>query len=371
MQLENHKRRIDFIDVMRAYAILMMVQGHLVDALLAPEYRDISYLAYSIWDFMRGITAPVFFFASGAIFKYLLMKQESKGIGFYNPRVIKGFKRTVMLIFLGYALHIFFPIYMIYDFIVAGNFKSFFRVHVLHIIGIAITIIIFIYLITRKNKKFSIIFYFMSGNFVFLIFPFVLDFDWNTLFPYYIANYFTMANGSVFTIVPWVGYSLFGACFGLLVFRYSNLIYEKWFFLGFIIIGIIIQIVFVYFFDILYQLTKIEYFLKMVSFNYLYFRVSHVFIVAGVIGLITLKYKIPKIITTIGSETLAIYFWHSVVIYGSLSTFGLLHLFGRTLNPWQCIIVAVFLEALMILFAVITNKIKLRLRNNKRKKSSV
>jgi uncharacterized membrane protein len=63
---------------MRAYAILMMVQGHLVDACLDPIYRDSESTLYFLWNFMRGVTAPVFFFSSGMIFTFLLMKQEKK-----------------------------------------------------------------------------------------------------------------------------------------------------------------------------------------------------------------------------------------------------------------------------------------------------
>jgi len=75
---------------MRAYASLMMVQGHLVDACLDPIYRDPNNIIYSTLNFMRGMTAPVFFFSAGMIFTYLLMKEEDKsGKGFKNARVKK------------------------------------------------------------------------------------------------------------------------------------------------------------------------------------------------------------------------------------------------------------------------------------------
>ena len=61
----NTTQRLYFIDAVRAFAILMMLQGHFIDSLLAPEHRDMSYVAFRIWSYFRGITAPTFFTISG------------------------------------------------------------------------------------------------------------------------------------------------------------------------------------------------------------------------------------------------------------------------------------------------------------------
>ena len=71
-------KRLYFIDAIRAFAILMMLQGHFIDTLLAIEYRDPDNIAYSTWLYFRGITAPVFFTISGLIFTYLLIKAKEK-----------------------------------------------------------------------------------------------------------------------------------------------------------------------------------------------------------------------------------------------------------------------------------------------------
>ena len=49
--------RLYFIDAIRAFAILMMLQGHFIDTLLAVEFRNTSNLAFQIWQYFRGITA--------------------------------------------------------------------------------------------------------------------------------------------------------------------------------------------------------------------------------------------------------------------------------------------------------------------------
>jgi len=98
----KQSRRLVFIDLMRAYAILMMLQGHTVGTVLAPQFQDNSFTLYYIWSFMRGITAPVFFFSSGTIFSYLLLRKD---LPFWqNERVTKGIKRAALLLLTGYLL---------------------------------------------------------------------------------------------------------------------------------------------------------------------------------------------------------------------------------------------------------------------------
>ena len=96
--------RLYFIDAVRAFAILMMLQGHFISTTLDPIYRDPNNLAYSIWLYFRGNTAPMFFTISGLIFMYLLLKANDKGND--NPRIKKGLKRGLELIGIGYILRI-------------------------------------------------------------------------------------------------------------------------------------------------------------------------------------------------------------------------------------------------------------------------
>jgi len=96
--------RLYFIDTVRAFAILMMLQGHFIDTLLAVEFRDPSNVAFRVWQYFRGITAPTFFTISGLIFTYLLMKARAKGD--VEERIKKGVVRGFMLIGIGYLLRI-------------------------------------------------------------------------------------------------------------------------------------------------------------------------------------------------------------------------------------------------------------------------
>ena len=61
-----HARRVIFIDLARALAVVLMVYGHTISALLAPEYRSGPW--YDAWLFQRGLTSSLFLLLSGFAF---------------------------------------------------------------------------------------------------------------------------------------------------------------------------------------------------------------------------------------------------------------------------------------------------------------
>ncbi|MBT8301029.1 MAG: DUF1624 domain-containing protein, partial [Maribacter sp.] len=202
--MEKKTARLYFIDAMRAWAILMMLQGHFIDGLLDTTFRDNTDLTFNIWKYFRGITAPVFFTVSGFIFTYLLIRVPEKGV--QNPRVIKGLKRGLQLVFIGYLLRT-----NLLGLLSGHIYNAFYLVDVLHCIGLSLIGIIGIYLVSQYGKK-SLLPSLLLGvtAVLFLFEPIYKEWSFGFL-PQAMANYFTKTNGSVFTIIPWFGYTTFGA----------------------------------------------------------------------------------------------------------------------------------------------------------------
>jgi uncharacterized membrane protein len=138
--------RLHFIDAMRAWAILMMLQGHFVDGLLDTVFRDSENNVYVLWKYFRGITAPVFFTVSGFIFTYLLIRFPLYGLE--NPRIKKGIRRGIQLILIGYLLRL-----NLFGLLQGKLYDAFFLVDVLHCIGISILTIIGIFWIAAHRNK--------------------------------------------------------------------------------------------------------------------------------------------------------------------------------------------------------------------------
>ena len=96
----KESQRLYFLDALRAFAILMMLQGHFISGILDPVLKDSQNNFYSFWLYCRGFTAPIFFTVTGWIVYFLLLKNTTQGLR--NPRIKKGLKRGVELILWGY-----------------------------------------------------------------------------------------------------------------------------------------------------------------------------------------------------------------------------------------------------------------------------
>ncbi|MEM9685891.1 MAG: heparan-alpha-glucosaminide N-acetyltransferase domain-containing protein, partial [Bacteroidota bacterium] len=306
-------------------------QGHFIDGLLNPMYKDNSVLLFNIWKYFRGITAPTFFTVAGFIFMYLLIKQDTH-IGWKNPRVQKGIKRGVMLIGIGYLLRLNFS-----GLFIGEIYESFYQIDVLHCIGVAILLLTFIYLLSHSRKKYLMPALLLSiGMLIFLSEPYYAHLRFSTL-PKMLANYFTKANGSIFTLLPWFGYAAFGAFAALGFHNYKT---HKHLYRYAIGIGLLGGFILIYlsspFFWKLYQLFEIPLALRLVENNYLFIRLGNVLVLFAVF--MSLRNVITsKTIRIIGQRTLSIYVIHFIILYGSFTTLGLYPFFKHTLNPYMAI----------------------------------
>ncbi|MDX1314902.1 MAG: heparan-alpha-glucosaminide N-acetyltransferase domain-containing protein, partial [Eudoraea sp.] len=323
--MSSKTARLFFIDAMRAWAILMMLQGHFVDGLLDNAFRDGS-TAYQVWKYFRGITAPVFFTVSGFIFTYLLIRVPQQG--FRNPRVKKGLRRGLQLLFIGYLLRL-----NIFGLFKGQLYGSFFLVDVLHIIGLSLLGIIAVYLLTYRNPKY--LFPGLLFGIACLLFAFEPVYKtWEyALIPDMLANYFTKANGSVFTIVPWFGYTAFGAVLSIVFTRFKD---HKHLYSWAIPLAALTGFALIFYssplFVYLHLSTGIALFNKIYSNNYLFIRMGDVLVVFSVFMLIR-QWVSSRTVLRIGQNTLSIYVIHFVILYGSFTGLGLYRFFHHSLSP--------------------------------------
>ena len=352
-QASSVKDRLQFIDAIRAYAILMMLQGHFVDTMLAYRFRDLENALYSTWFFMRGMTAPIFFTVTGLVFTFLLLR-DGRPIK-ENERIRKGIRRGFFLIFMGYLLKVNFP-----AFLIGWFYKSYPALDVLHNIGFALLALIGLYCLHLISKISLPLLYFGGGIFIFLINPTWLAYEWDFL-PIVLRNYFDADNGSIFLPVPWLGFTLLGAGIGWHLYHKTYL-YRTWYWPAILLTtGLTIHFFSTKGLLLLHQWTEWENFLQLAYDNVLFWRFGHVLIIISLFIFLEKIITFPPLMLKIGSETLTIYATHYVVLYGTWLGIGIKTFGQYTWQPIPVIIGAILFVLAAIVYIKYIEEIRTKL----------
>lgn len=321
-------QRLYFIDALRAFAILMMLQGHFISGLLDTSTVDTSHPVYRIWLYFRGITAPVFFTITGWVFLFLLERNPIKG--WKNPRLKKGLKRAVKLILWGYALRL-----SLSYFLTTGRItKTFLRPDVLQIIGCGLLFSMLLYLVFSRLGRFRYVLFFCIGIGIFSTNPLYAQLSFEQL-PLFISAYLTKANGAVFYLLPWLGYVSFGA--GIAVLMPERPLKLSYWAMGFLGIGYILSFHSTAMIHTL-SITFSSGLLQQVSYNnFLFIHLGDVLMLFGVFMLLEPLVK-QSLWQKIGTKTLSLYIVHYVVLYGSFTSIGLYKFYRQSLS-WEIAVV--------------------------------
>ena len=340
------KTRLYFIDIARSIAILLMLEGHFVDNALMDVYRDTNNDIYNAWLFVRGFTSPIFLTITGIVFTYLLIGNNHLEY-FKNNRIKKGYKRVVELLFWGYLVQVY-------------------AFHVLQCIGIGILSILILYGIYKAVKIIPLwVYFFFAGTIIFssyiVISSWPKEYYWPESAPIFIQNMFH-GKYSIFPILPRMGYTMYGAMIGVILYTYKSKVKEWSFILSVFLIG-----AFLYFFlkDILLILDVIfaHPIYHLYKVDWLYECLGMVLIILSI--LIAIEKFIgeikPNLFLKIGQNTLTIYILHMVVLYGSITGLGLNRVIHKNLTPWQILPATICFILFFVILIYYLDEIKLKL----------
>jgi uncharacterized membrane protein len=353
----SKKNRIIFIDLLRAFAVLQMVQGHTTDVLLAGNVRDFNDPLYYLWHFMRGMTAPIFLFTAGTVFTYLFRLSNEPFRT--NNRVKKGFQRAGLLLFIGYFLRYPTPTILDFSSVSAASWKIFFAVDVLHLIAISLVLVMMLSWLAEKSKLPDIIVYSAGVLFFFMLYPVVYQVRWGDFLHPFIAGYLYTGTGSQFPLFPWAGYLISGAILGSYLARYpvafKSAKFSKFLAgagIGFILISIIGDIL------------ESNYFSGAGWYNtysIVSFRIGFVLLLVSVVSYVSISVEyIPRVVILLGRNTLLIYVTHLILLYGSAWNPGLNRLYERTFSGWSTLLAALGMITLMTGMVLLINKLKIK-----------
>jgi hypothetical protein len=315
------------VDLARVLAILFMIQGHALDVLLAPAYRQ--GVLFDVWLFLRGLTAPVFFILSGVSFTVASM---SKWERYSRPswKLFRRFGRFAFFVALGYAMHLPAGSLREFQYVDAAGWLAWFQVDVLQCIGVSLIALQMIVLLARTPAglaRWSA----AAGGAIILLTPLAWAVDWTKYLPLPVASYFNAQTGSYFSLFPWAGYVLFGAALGYCLRGWSSvpgrpvrLLAASGAALG--LAGLLLIKPFMLLFvNLDFWKTSPSLFL---------IRAACVCFLLAFFAYLTERYRAPaRACRAIAQESLLIYFVHVCILYGSIWNLGMRQIVGATLTP--------------------------------------
>lgn len=213
--LHQSSSRARTLDVLRLLAIFQMVQGHTVDAVLAPAYR--AGIVHDLWQSARGLTSVAFLFLAGVSFAFATRTERGRGPESRARRM----RRAALLIALGYAMRApFLALLMGDDAAQSAALQQAVIVDVLQCIGVTLLALEGLTLLIRdpsERTRTTL----MLGGFLIVLGPLATELQASgPLRP--LLAYATSNGGSLFPLVPWAGHALVGAGLGPMFFEQGD-----------------------------------------------------------------------------------------------------------------------------------------------------
>ncbi|MEJ5305276.1 MAG: heparan-alpha-glucosaminide N-acetyltransferase domain-containing protein [Ignavibacteria bacterium] len=342
-------QRVIYIDLLRFCAIFLMVHGHTVDVLLSQEFRRPDSLGFNTWLFFRGLTAPLFLFASGFIYGVRFRRTDS--IEKFRKIKIKTIRRALLLIFIGYLMKSPTPTFIDWEHVTYQMLQLFFAIDILQLIGASLLIFLGMEILARKLK------YDAARYLIIISILFVLGkqlatlLDWEEVFPIQISSWFSQSTGSLFPLFPWGAYLFLGGAVGI-YFQRKNYLSDM---LLLTKIQLKIGIIFILS-AFLINFLEIKFF-GMSTFwttspTLFYARFGTVLIFGSLFSVLSLYIKrIPKFLYNASKNSLWIYVVHVMMLYGSSWNRGVKDFLGYKCNVGETILGVITMWILMILFS--------------------
>lgn len=353
------KQRYLFIDLLRFTAVVVMLQGHTFDALLAPGVKLNSF--YFIHDFFHGFVGPMFLFASGVAFGVSTMKKWEKHLHI-NRVVMKRLGRFIGLIIIGYALHLpFFSLPKILYNSTPREVAALFQVDALHCIAVTLMIMQICVLIVRTAKRLTVLAGALMAVIV-LTAPIIWSMPLTLYLPLWCTSYCNVDNHSWYPLIPYSAFVLGGICYAFLFLKskerqQTTRFMERGVVAGMAAIAgaVIVANIPVDFYGP-NDFWRVNPAAVVARFGFLLIAASSLFFAERMI-------RIPaKLPVVMGSESLFIYIVHLLVVYGSVINNGLQYYIGATLSLPQAMVAFLGVFVAMSVFAYGWHSFKTKFR---------
>lgn len=197
------KPRMQFLDWTRGVAALIMLQGHVFDAMATGAQRQSSPFVLS--QFLGGMPPAIFLFLTGVTLAFLMESQERKELPAWEK--LKGIayrSRYLLLIAILFRLQLWLS--------GGGAWTDLLRVDILNCMGVSVLLLAPLALLGRMQRLRASI---VTGLAVACAAPLIAHANW-TGAPELLKNYLA-PNPMLFPIFPWTAFLAFGVATGTIL----------------------------------------------------------------------------------------------------------------------------------------------------------
>ncbi len=307
------KPRYVYIDLLRGWAVLVMIETHVTNTFLIPAIRFQPW--FGVLNFINGIVAPSFLFVAGYSFAIVGQRKWKDYLSF-NGVFWKQIGRILQIWAVGYALHLpFFSFHKLAYLIGWDEWTSFWPVDVLQCIAVSLVLMLLLVVIARNHRVFLALLC-VAGCAVAFASPFMSTKNVDSMLSLPFSSYINSLHGSLFPVFPWMSFVLFGGATGELFAFLKAKMPEGKFFTGVFAAGIALVAL-----SIIANLQPIMVFpphdFWTASPEFLFIRLGIVLIILSTLWLWERAAHAGKsIVSLLGSESLVTYSGHLLVIYG-------------------------------------------------------
>ncbi len=343
------KSRLAFIDLLRGWAVLVMIEVHVFNAFLLPEIRTTAW--FSVLNFVNGWVAPSFIFISGFVF-LLASQKKLESFRTYGVAFWKQLSRIGLILLVGYFLHLpFFSLRRILTDTDQSGWFRFYQSDVLHCIAIGL-LILFLLRLAIKNTRIYRNVLLISGMAVVLLSPLMWSIDFTTIVPTPMAAYLNGRHVSLFPLFPWLGFMLFGGFFAAGYIDAREAGNEKSYILKFALIGSLLLSI-----SVVVRELPIHAYLGSsdVRTDSFFFaeRLGIVMLLLAICWFYAAWRKTEKsLVLDAGRESLMVYAAHLLVIFGQYwNNHSLYFYYGKSNGALSCAVATLALAVIMVVAA--------------------
>ena len=348
------KNRALFIDMLKGLALIVMIEVHVFNSMLLPALKE-SWWFPSL-NFINGLVAPSFSFASGMVFVLSLQKGVDQ-LKTFGKEFWRKLSRIGLIFFIGYSLHLpYFSLSKILKYPSQQNLNSLFTVDILQLISTGLIVLLFARIFIKSEKRFYNFILILTAIILFIS-PLFWKIDFANYMPLFFANYFNKMHGSLFPVFPWWTFVFSGAYVAKFYLEAKQNNSEKSFARKMIITGVLFYLISYVIMYILFphQLAKIIpnpfFFLERFGLILLFLGIFWFYLNS--------KENYSSLILDVSRESLLVYWVHLQLIYREIFRGkSLADISQRNFNALECLIVTFLLIVSMLILAKVWNNLK-------------